>query len=83
AAGEGANEVVVLLLDLKTELPSDDDGITPNLFALINGHTDTAKILLQYGANVNSKNDRLETPLHHAAGYGFILVVKVLLETRR
>ena len=41
--------------------------------------TETAKVLLNSGAEVNIRNSRGETPLHHAARNEFQKIIEVVL----
>jgi ankyrin repeat protein len=54
--------------------------VTPLFAALARRHFWTAKHLRYNGADVNVPNDDRETPLHSAAWYGDLEVVRVLLD---
>lgn len=47
-------------------------GDTPLIHAARQGHTDTAKLLLEYGANPAIASDLGATALHHSAGLGVV-----------
>jgi len=61
------NNTVRRLLDLGmwADLP-DDDGDTPLVMAIIFGHFDIMRVLIERGADVSSRNKSGITPLHHA-----------------
>ena len=48
---------------------TDPDGVTPLLSALLNAHFDTAKYLLEAGANVNKWDFWGRTPLYAAVDF--------------
>lgn len=48
-------------------------GDTPLIHAARLGYTDTAKLLLEYGANPSIASDLGATALHHSAGLGVVL----------
>lgn len=53
---------------------------TPLLLACRNGHADVAALLLKHHAEASIPDTSGNTPLHHAAAYGWRECVKVLLE---
>ncbi|VDN29268.1 unnamed protein product, partial [Dibothriocephalus latus] len=55
---------------------------TPLHLAAQNGHKQTARILLYFGADVNARNKYGDTPLHTATRYGHIGIVRILLNVR-
>jgi uncharacterized protein len=58
----------------------DDDGWTPLIVASVNGHYETAKILLNHGGDVNAKTLVGTTALMFAAANGHDKIVKLLLD---
>ncbi|KAI4372576.1 hypothetical protein MLD38_010789 [Melastoma candidum] len=82
AACEGKTEVCKYLLEeLKLDVASmDEDGETPLIHAARQGHTETAKYLVERGADLSISSDLGATALHHAAGIGDIELLKFLLE---
>eukprot|EP01118_Nematostelium_gracile_P006903 TRINITY_DN2230_c0_g3_i2.p1 TRINITY_DN2230_c0_g3~~TRINITY_DN2230_c0_g3_i2.p1 ORF type:complete len:471 (-),score=123.49 TRINITY_DN2230_c0_g3_i2:43-1455(-) len=85
AACWGATECCKILLEkgANVDAKAQDDS-TPLCFAAEKGHTIIAKMLIDHGAKLESKNDPEEkggaTPLLLAAHNGHIEVVKLLLE---
>ncbi|KAE8734667.1 putative WD-repeat protein [Hibiscus syriacus] len=81
AAREGKTEVCRFLLEeLKLDVDTgDEDGETPLLHAARQGHTLTAKYLLERGANPSIPSDLGATALHHSAGIGNIELLKHML----
>jgi hypothetical protein len=73
AAIEGQTEICnYLLQDLKLNIDSkDDDGETPLIHAARQGHTATAKYLIDRGADATIASNLGATALHHSAGIGF------------
>jgi len=55
-------------------------GITPLSWATLLGQDQMAELLIQHGANVNSKNRDGATPLHVAAFLGQDEVAKLLVQ---
>eukprot|EP00386_Alphamonas_edax_P007983 GDKI01026324.1.p1 GENE.GDKI01026324.1~~GDKI01026324.1.p1 ORF type:complete len:327 (+),score=80.09 GDKI01026324.1:109-1089(+) len=53
---------------------------TPLHCAAHQGHTHTARMLLNRGADINARNQLQETPLHIASRYGHTDTVRLLLE---
>jgi ankyrin repeat protein len=49
------------------------------MWAAQNGETSAAKILLEYGANLNAQNNDGETALHSGCQGGYQEVVQILL----
>jgi ankyrin repeat protein len=49
------------------------------LWAAMNGHTDTVRVLIALGGDVNLPNDYNWTPLMWAAGNGHNEIVRTLL----
>jgi ankyrin repeat protein len=75
-------EMVKLLIENGAEVDAtDDDGWTALLHACTEGHLESAKILIEHGANVNHANlTSRYTPLMATANYGQLGVAKLLLE---
>ncbi|KAL8528078.1 hypothetical protein ACS0TY_005771 [Phlomoides rotata] len=81
AAREGQIEVCKYLLEeLKLDVNSqDEDGETPLTHAARQGHTATAKYLVDQGAYPSIPSGLGATPLHYSAGIGNIELLKFLL----
>jgi len=58
---------------------TDASGKTPLIWASYKGYHDTAKILLEYGADVNASDKKRRTPLHYACENLHLKCVKLLL----
>jgi ankyrin repeat protein len=84
AADAGNVAVVKTLLKTYPELISSTNqyGYTALHLAARKGHTDVMRLLLVKGANVDSGDTWLLTPLDHAAGIGNIAAVKLLLDNK-
>ena len=97
SARDGSSNLTDLLKRLKTEqrkaaleTKTKDGGhfVTPLIIAALNGHLNSVKILLGYGADIEARgtlkieNDVIEgcTPLWAAAASGHLNVVKLLIE---
>ena len=90
AATRGFDKVVRVLLDYGAEIDDYDasrdpeTGVTALLSAVRSNKLAVVRTLLQQGANVNlqikAKGRLVPSPLHFAAGNGFVEVAKVLLE---
>lgn len=81
AAREGRTDVCQFLigqLGLPVD-PKDDDGETPLIHATRQGHLQTAKYLLDHGADPSVASSLGATALHHAAGIGNTELMKLLL----
>ena len=59
---------------------SEPGGFSPLHGASIYGHVDSARILIDHGANVNARDDVYWTPLHFASLWGHVRVAQLLLE---
>ncbi|PON46106.1 N-terminal acetyltransferase A, auxiliary subunit [Parasponia andersonii] len=81
AAREGKTEVCNYLLEeLKLDVDTvDEDGETPLIHAARQGHTVTAKFLLEHGADPSIASNLGATALHHAAGIGDIELLRHLI----
>lgn len=80
----GLLEVARALLDQGADINSCNPcrrlmTMTPLNGAIFGGHFHLVKFLLESGVNVNAIDDWERTPLHHAALYGDMLVVELLL----
>lgn len=53
---------------------------TPMYGALVMGHLEVARFLLEHGANVNTKNRRGHTPLHDFSRLGNVEAMRLLLD---
>jgi len=75
AALEGQTQICSYLVDdLKLRIDDkDDDGETALIHAARQGHTATAKYLIDHGADPTIASNLGTTPLHHSAGIGFFL----------
>ncbi|RMZ91406.1 hypothetical protein DV736_g1357, partial [Chaetothyriales sp. CBS 134916] len=62
------------------DMVSDEYGETPLSWAALQGHEVVVKLLLEKGAELDSKDEYGETPLSWAALQGHEVVVKLLLE---
>mmetsp|Transcript_10207 Transcript_10207/g.28008 ORF Transcript_10207/g.28008 Transcript_10207/m.28008 type:complete len:158 (-) Transcript_10207:209-682(-) len=58
----------------------DVQGQQPLLLAVGNNKPLAAKLLIERGARVDSKDSELWTPLHHAALLGMLSVIELLVE---
>uniref|UniRef100_L2FBA5 Nacht and ankyrin domain protein n=1 Tax=Colletotrichum fructicola (strain Nara gc5) TaxID=1213859 RepID=L2FBA5_COLFN len=81
ASYRGHSKVVRTLLSNGAEVsPQDNKGRTPLHVAASNGHIETATILIEAGADVNSApSDSVWTPLTTASAVGNVEIVKLLL----
>ena len=61
-------------------MKDDRFGATPLHSAVMNGHIEIARLLLQNGADVNAKDNDGYTPLHWAAFQGHIDILHLLVE---
>lgn len=77
----GRANVARYLLERGADLSATDDkyGSTALHTASFNGHLDVASILLDWGANVDARNNNSLTPLHYAASNGHVDLAKLFL----
>lgn len=82
AASEGKADLVesILMRDITTKDAVDEDGYTPLHRAAYSNHTDIAKLLIQYGANVNARTEYEWTPLHSAVKWSNAECAALLLQ---
>jgi ankyrin repeat protein len=82
ATEEQRYDMVVLLLSLGAKIDlADEQGATPLITTACTGAVDTMKILLERGAQIESRfGEGLSTPLHCAAHNGNLDCVKLLVE---
>ena len=59
---------------------STSDNVTPLFTAAENGYLEVTRILLQHGADANSRCNHIMAPLHPASKKGHLEVVQVLLQ---
>ncbi|KAJ9185828.1 hypothetical protein P3X46_005415 [Hevea brasiliensis] len=81
AAREGQTEVCKFLVEdlkLDVDMKDEDDCETPLLHAARQGHTVTAKYLIEHGADPSIPSDLGATALHHSAGIGNIELLSYL-----
>jgi len=52
----------------------------PVLWAARGNHVDTARLLIRRGADLRLENDKGSTPLYWAVRYGFVELVRVLID---
>jgi ankyrin repeat protein len=57
-----------------------DDGNTPLHLAADRGHLEVCRLLLDWGAKLDTMCGMKDTALHHAARFGHLPVVKLLVE---
>jgi ankyrin repeat protein len=83
AATQGNIECIrVLIEEGKADVDLlDKYGSTALHMACKNGQYDSAVTLLSLGADANAEDTSGNCPLHHAAAYGWLSIVKLLVET--
>jgi ankyrin repeat protein len=70
AARDGCVACIPVLVEAGADIDApDQDGITPLLSAVINGHYDVAGVLLEKGANPNVADRTGRTPLYSAVDF--------------
>ncbi|XP_067892527.1 CARD- and ANK-domain containing inflammasome adapter protein [Heterodontus francisci] len=75
------NNFSIMKLMLKEEARNDKRKKSFLHMAALRDESKLAQIILQYGARVDSKDEKNRTPLFHATSHGHLNTVKVLLET--
>jgi len=65
-------------IDADEFIQPDKEGIMPIHNAAKGGHREAVEWLLENGANVNFRDGKEQTPMHHAAGNGRVGVMKSL-----
>ena len=73
AAAYGHLELCEFLIENKARvLGKDKFKRNPLILACRNGHATIVSLLLQYGAEWNTTDSSMNTPLHYAAAYGWL-----------
>ncbi|MBA3536994.1 MAG: ankyrin repeat domain-containing protein, partial [Tatlockia sp.] len=74
-------DIIKQLLNSKAHIATiDNDGVNPLFYASAYGHTDTVRLLIDAGANVDAQEPKGNfSPLHVAAQNGHITIVELLL----
>lgn len=82
AAGTGDIATLNYLLEnnLVVNVDITLEGVTPLWLAAQGGYRDIAKLLLNYGADINFRGTQDQTPLWTAAAHGHTEVISLLLE---
>lgn len=82
ASANGRNEVVKILLAKDPELVNivDNRDNTPLHWAAMKDKTDTVKLLMENGANIEAKDMDGWTPLHYAAAFSSVETVQTLVD---
>lgn len=82
AVTRGEARTVTVLLDHRADVNAlGPDGETALARAAVLGATDVARVLIERGARVAVRFARInQTPLHSAAGHGFVPLIQLLLE---
>ena len=77
----GHEDTVQMLLAYGADVNAKtDEGVTPLLYAALNGHLKVVDLLIKHGADVNARGTRGNSALILAAREGHFQVVKRLLE---
>ncbi|UCG33156.1 MAG: ankyrin repeat domain-containing protein [Phycisphaerales bacterium] len=83
AAEQGDTAKVEQLLQRRPDLAraKDGEGMTPLHYAAYAGHLDTARLLIEKGADVSAAKNNGSTPLHGASLHGKVEAVRLLLDS--
>lgn len=84
ASRDGQDEIIPILLkhiDINIRGSFDFDGATPLIMAAWKGHSNTAKLLLENGADDSLPSSEGYTPLHNASNSKNIDIVYALLKS--
>lgn len=73
-------DITGFLLEMNADIEKQDGTKTPLMFAARYCDTNFIKLLLDYGADINSINDERNTAFHYAAKYNNFDVLKLLYE---
>ena len=82
ASANGNNDVVMILLDKDPTTINDVDnrGNTPLHWAAMKDKPETVKLLMENGADIESKDADGWTPLHYAAAFSSLQTVQTLVD---
>ncbi|KLI46273.1 ankyrin [Brachyspira hyodysenteriae] len=82
ASANGNNDVVIMLLDKDPTTINDVDnrGNTPLHWAAMKDKPETVKLLMENGADIESKDADGWTPLHYAAAFSSLQTVQTLVD---
>ncbi|KAB8252028.1 ankyrin repeat-containing domain protein [Aspergillus flavus] len=84
-AFKGHTGIIKILLDAGAEMDSSRHSPysgTALQRAVAGGHVETARLLLEYGADVNAAPARVKSPLHLACRNGDVIMARMLLDAR-
>ncbi|KAB8224216.1 ankyrin repeat-containing domain protein [Aspergillus novoparasiticus] len=86
-ASNGHTAIVKMLLDAGAEMDGTSSRYsrtshskTALQSAVAGGHVETARLLLEYGADINAAPARVKSPLHLACRNGDVIMVRMLLD---
>ncbi len=82
ACDSGNTKQVKLLIEQDGTLVNarDIEKLTPLHYATLNGHAETAALLLQHNADVNAQDLSNWTPLHYTSRWGYTEIATLLLQ---